>query len=71
VPSRNALTLDGMNLSAQTVDRLLEVDPEDWEQELVDSKEFLDKFGSRLPREIREEHDKLSGRLGHSAGVAR
>ena len=71
VPSRNALTLDGMNLSPQTVDELLRVDPGDWEQELVDSKEFLQKFGSRLPREIREEHDKLSGRLGHSAGVAR
>ncbi len=71
VPSRNALTLDGMNLSPQTVDELLQVDPEDWEQELADSKEFLAKFGDRLPREIREEHDKLSGRLGHSAGVAR
>ena len=71
VPSRNALTLDGLNLSSETVDELLEVDPEDWEQELLDSKEFLNKFGSRLPRAIREEHDKLSGRLGHSAGVAR
>ncbi len=71
VPSRNALTLDGLNLSSETVDELLEVDPQDWEQELVDSKEFFEKFGSRLPRAIREEHDKLSGRLGHSAGVAR
>ena len=65
------MTLDGLNLSSETVDELLEVDPEDWEQELVDSKEFVAKFGNRLPREIREEHDKLSGRLGHSAGVAR
>jgi phosphoenolpyruvate carboxykinase (GTP) len=71
VPSRTALTLDGLNLPPDTVDELLSVDPEDWEQELVDSKEFLQKFGNRLPREIREEHDKLSGRLGHSAGVAR
>jgi phosphoenolpyruvate carboxykinase (GTP) len=71
VPSRNALTLDGLNLSSETIDELLKVDPEDWEQELVDSKEFLQKFGSRLPREIREEHEKLSGRLGRSAGVAR
>ncbi|HEX3120685.1 MAG TPA: phosphoenolpyruvate carboxykinase (GTP) [Candidatus Acidoferrum sp.] len=71
VPSRNALTLDGLNLSSETVDELLEVDPQDWEQELIDSKEFLQKFGSRLPRAIREEHEKLSGRLGHSAGVAR
>jgi len=71
VPSRNALTLDGLNLSSETVDELLGVDPQDWEQELIDSKEFLQKFGSRLPRAIREEHEKLSGRLGHSAGVAR
>jgi phosphoenolpyruvate carboxykinase (GTP) len=71
VPSRTALTLDGLNLPPDTVGELLSVDPEDWEQELVDSKEFLQKFGNRLPREIREEHDKLSGRLGHSAGVAR
>ncbi len=71
VPSRTALTLDALNLPPDTVDELLSVDPEDWEQELVDSKEFLQKFGNRLPREIREEHDKLSGRLGHSAGVAR
>ena len=71
VPSRNALTLDGLNLSSETVDELLGVDPQDWEQELIDSKEFLQKFGSLLPRAIREEHEKLSGRLGHSAGVAR
>ncbi len=71
VPARNALTLDGLNISADAVDELLRVDPEDWEQELVDSKEFFQKFGERLPREIREEHEKLAGRLESAAGVAR
>jgi phosphoenolpyruvate carboxykinase (GTP) len=71
VPARNALTLDGLNISRGAVEELLRVDPEDWEQELVDSKEFLQKFGDRLPRAIRDEHDKLSGRLGSAAGVAR
>jgi phosphoenolpyruvate carboxykinase (GTP) len=71
VPARNALTLDGLNTSPGAVEELLRVDPEDWEQELVDSKEFLQKFGDRLPRAIRDEHDKLSGRLGSAAGVAR
>jgi phosphoenolpyruvate carboxykinase (GTP) len=71
VPARNALTLDGLNISADAVDELLRVDPEDWEQELVDSKQFFQKFGERLPREIREEHEKLSGRLESAAGVAR
>jgi phosphoenolpyruvate carboxykinase (GTP) len=71
VPTRNALTLDGLNISPKAVDELLQVDPEDWEQELVDSEEFFQKFGERLPREIREEHEKLSGRLESAAGVPR
>ena len=71
VPARNALTLDGLNISAGAVDELLRVDPEDWEQELVDSEEFFQKFGDRLPRELRDEHEKLSGRLESAAGVAR
>ncbi len=71
VPARNALSLDGLNISRGAVDELLRVDPEDWEQELIDSKDFLQKFGDRLPRAIRDEHDKLSARLGSAAGVAR
>ena len=71
VPARNALTLDGLTMRAHAVDELLRVDPEDWEQELVDSKEFFQKFGERLPREIRDEHEKLSGRLQSTARVTR
>jgi phosphoenolpyruvate carboxykinase (GTP) len=71
VPARGALTLDGLNISLGTVDELLRVDPEDWEQELADTKEFFEKFGDRLPHELRDEHDKLARRLGSTAGVAR
>jgi phosphoenolpyruvate carboxykinase (GTP) len=71
VPSRGALTLDGLNISNGTVEELLRVDPEDWEQELIDTKEFFQKLGDRLPRELTAEHDKLTRRLGHAAGVAR
>jgi phosphoenolpyruvate carboxykinase (GTP) len=71
VPSRGALTLDGLSISKDTVEELMRVDPEDWEQELIDTKEFFQKFGDRLPRELMVEHDKLTRRLGHTAGVAR
>jgi phosphoenolpyruvate carboxykinase (GTP) len=71
VPARGALTLDGLNISPETVDELLNVDPEDWEQELADTNEFFQKFGNRLPCELRDEHDKLTRRLGRSAGVPR
>jgi phosphoenolpyruvate carboxykinase (GTP) len=71
VPTRAALTLDGLKISPQTVGELMRVDPEDWEQELADTKEFFGKFGERLPREVRVEHENLSRRLGRVAGVAR
>jgi GTP-dependent phosphoenolpyruvate carboxykinase len=39
------------------------VDPEDWEVDMADSREFFAKFGDRLPPEIREEQDALLRRL--------
>jgi phosphoenolpyruvate carboxykinase (GTP) len=72
VPTRNALTLDGLKISPETIDELLRVNAEDWEDDLADSKEFFDKFGNRLPRELREEHGKLSRRLStEGASLAR
>jgi len=65
VPAKGGLTLDGMKISDDALNELLRVNPADWETELEDSKQFLMKFGSRLPKEIREEHAKLSKRFHH------
>jgi len=70
VPARGALTLDGMSIAPAVVDDLMRVDPEDWEQELIDIKEFFQKFADRLPRELHVEHENLSRRLAPT-GVAR
>jgi phosphoenolpyruvate carboxykinase (GTP) len=71
VPARGALTMDGLTLPAETTDELMQVNPQDWDQELEDTKEFFQKFGDRMPREILEEHEKLAGRLGRVAHSAR
>jgi phosphoenolpyruvate carboxykinase (GTP) len=72
VPARNALTLDGLQISPQAMEELLRVNSEDWEDDLADSKQFFDKFGHRLPNELREEHEKLSRRLStEGASMAR
>jgi phosphoenolpyruvate carboxykinase (GTP) len=63
VPAKSGLTLDGMKISEGVVNELLRVNPEDWELELEDSKQFLGKFGERLPQQIREEHQKLAQRF--------
>jgi len=63
VPANNGLTLDGLNITSAALDELLRVNPDDWQAEMDDTKQFLSKFGARLPREIREEHEKLARRF--------
>jgi phosphoenolpyruvate carboxykinase (GTP) len=63
VPTQNGLTLDGLHISAETLRELFKVEPDDWEVDLADSREFFAKFGDRLPKELMEELDGLIGRL--------
>jgi phosphoenolpyruvate carboxykinase (GTP) len=63
VPAKNGLTLDGLKISSDALNELLRVNPDDWSSEMEDTKQFLSKFGTRLPREIREEHEKLARRF--------
>ena len=69
LPAKGGLTLDGLKISDDALNELLRVNPVDWENELEDSKQFLMKFGARLPQEIREEHGKLSKRFQHLVTV--
>jgi phosphoenolpyruvate carboxykinase (GTP) len=66
VPTRNALTLDGLHLAPETLRELFRVDAEDWEQDLGDTREFFAKFGNRLPAPLREEYDRVVRRFEKS-----
>jgi len=71
VPARNALTLDGLQISPETMEELLSVNPEDWEDDLATAS-ILRQIRQPLPRELREEHEKLSRRLStKGASLAR
>jgi phosphoenolpyruvate carboxykinase (GTP) len=63
VPAANAITVDGLNVSRDTMAELLRVEPADWAKEHADIGEFFKKFGDRLPDEIRDEHNRLGERL--------
>jgi phosphoenolpyruvate carboxykinase (GTP) len=63
VPARNGLTLDGLNISPESIDELFRVNADDWQPELTDTKQFFEKFGDRLPRELLEEHRRLTQRF--------
>jgi phosphoenolpyruvate carboxykinase (GTP) len=63
VPTADALTLDGLNISRQTMEDLLHVDPADWVADVEDSKGFFEKFGDKLPAELWKQHEQLAHRL--------
>ncbi|HET7105308.1 MAG TPA: phosphoenolpyruvate carboxykinase (GTP) [Candidatus Acidoferrum sp.] len=66
VPTRTALTLDGLKISPEALDELFRVNADNWENDLADSREFFTKFGERLPAELRKEHAGVIGRFGKS-----
>ncbi len=67
VPTPDGLTLDGLNISRAAMEELLLVDLANWAEEVESIGQFYDKFGARLPEEIRFEKEKLTQRLQHVA----
>ena len=66
VPTPESLTLDGLSISRPALEELLRVDPADWVAEEESTGKFFEKFGARLPAEIRKEHAALADRLQRS-----
>ena len=69
VPTQNGLTLDGLNIPSESLRELFRVEPDDWEVDLADSRDFFAKFGDRLPEELTEEQDRLVGRLEKASAI--
>ena len=71
VPTPDSLDLDGLSIPRKNLDELLAVNPADWTQELTETGKFFERFGDRLPDEIRAEHKALADRLQRSSVVAK
>lgn len=63
VPTVEALNLQGLNMTPETLQALLEVNPQDWRQDLKDQRDFFDKIGDRLPPVLRQEQEAFAQRL--------
>src|SRR6202046_4124201 len=67
IPAPGSLDLEGLEISRDTLGELLRVDANDWTEEVSATEQFFEKFGSRLPAEIRAEHKALADRLQRSS----
>lgn len=63
VPTPTSLDMTGLDLSSKTIDDLLWINHEEWQEELKSQNEFFDKMSNQLPQEIRDEYNALTQRL--------
>ncbi|HMK28460.1 MAG TPA: phosphoenolpyruvate carboxykinase (GTP) [Terriglobales bacterium] len=63
LPARGELDLDGLDITAETIEELLRVDVPGWLAEVPLIREHFAKFGNRLPQGLRDEVDRLEARL--------
>jgi phosphoenolpyruvate carboxykinase (GTP) len=64
LPADGALDTDGLDMDADDLKGLLQVDTEGWKAELPSIKEHFATFGDKLPKGLQEELDALEKRLG-------
>jgi phosphoenolpyruvate carboxykinase (GTP) len=63
-PQDGAIDLDGLDIKKETMDKLLRVDKEDWKKEVVMIEEFYNKFGDKIPKDLRDYLKELKAKLG-------
>ena len=63
-PKAEDINLEGLDLDIETVTDLLNVDPSLWREEVSGIREFYKGFGDRLPKQLEQQLDDLSKRLG-------
>jgi phosphoenolpyruvate carboxykinase (GTP) len=63
MPEGDDLALEGLDVPAEDWEALMTVDTDGYKKTLADAKEYLAKFGDKLPTEISEQLGKLEARL--------
>jgi len=63
LPYQSDIDMTGLNLPPGVLEKLLEVNPEEWIEELKGIKKFLGQFKKHLPLELWEEYENLQKRI--------
>jgi phosphoenolpyruvate carboxykinase (GTP) len=63
VPKEGSIDTSGLDVTEPAMRQLLRVDPAEWVEAVQGQHDYFDKFGERLPREIRIQHEALAHRV--------
>ena len=63
VPTPGAIDTEGLDVTAEQLEKALRVDAEEWQAEIPQINEWFEKFGDKLPTVLWTELDALKARL--------
>jgi phosphoenolpyruvate carboxykinase (GTP) len=63
LPQPGDIDTDGVDVDPEALQKLLNVDREEWAQQLPQMREHYARFGEQLPAELRAQFDALAQRL--------
>jgi phosphoenolpyruvate carboxykinase (GTP) len=66
VIGEGGIDIDGLDVTPQTMAKLLDVDIDGWKQQLPQMHEHYAEFGAKLPAELHEQLNSLDQRLHNS-----
>ena len=64
VPDSSQIDIDGLDVTAEEVDKALAVNEDEWREEIPGIAEWLHFLGNRVPEEVYGQFGALKGRLG-------
>jgi phosphoenolpyruvate carboxykinase (GTP) len=59
LPKAEDLDLTNLDLPGGTLEKLFEINPEEWQAEVEDMEKFYAELGEKLPGELREQLRRL------------
>jgi len=59
LPNPQDIDVNGLEVAQETLETLLSIDAEQWQEEMISVGEYLDGFGDRLPDGLRQEHQRI------------
>ena len=59
LPNPQDIDVNGLDVAQETMQTLLSIDAEQWQEEMISVGEYLQGFGDRLPNGLRQEHQRI------------
>jgi len=63
LPKEGDIDIAGLDVSKETMNKLSNVDKENWKKEIVMIEEFYKQFGDKMPKELNNKLDELKKKL--------